>query len=87
MSQPNSAPTAPVLREVLRAPSVTRYLVASFCISAGTFMQAAALGKQVYDITGRELDIGIVGLLEFAPAALLVLVAGYVADRFNRLSA
>jgi MFS family permease len=84
MSQPNSAQNAPVLREVLRAPSVTLYLVASFCISAGTFMQAAALGKQVYDITGRELDIGIVGLLEFAPAALLVLVAGYVADRFNR---
>ncbi len=77
-------PGAPTLSEVLRAPSVVLYLLVSFSISAGTFMQAAALGKQVYDITGREIDIGWIGLLEFAPAALLVLVAGYVADRFNR---
>jgi MFS family permease len=42
------------------------------------------LGKQVYDITGRELDIGLLGLAEFLPAALLVLVTGTVADRFDR---
>src|SRR5437868_4520929 len=28
-----------------------------------------ALGKQVFDITGRELDLGWLGLLEFAAAA------------------
>ncbi|MPY95725.1 MAG: MFS transporter [Acidimicrobiia bacterium] len=43
-----------------------------------------ALGKQVYDLTGRELDLGLLGLAEFAPAALLVLVTGSVADRFDR---
>lgn len=42
------------------------------------------LGKQVYDLTGRELDLGLLGLAEFAPAALLVLVTGSVADRFDR---
>jgi MFS family permease len=47
-------------------------------------LQATVLGKQVYDITGRELDIGLLGLAEFLPAALLVLVTGSVADRFNR---
>jgi len=47
-------------------------------------LQATILGKQVYDITGRELDIGLLGLAEFLPAALLVLVTGSVADRFNR---
>lgn len=47
-------------------------------------LQATVLGKQVYDITGRELDIGLLGLAEFLPAALLVLVTGTVADRFDR---
>src|SRR5690606_24515803 len=43
-----------------------------------------ALGKQVYDLSGRELDLGLLGLAEFAPAALLVLVTGTVADRVDR---
>ena len=42
------------------------------------------LGKQVFDLTGRELDLGWLGLAEFAPAALLVLVTGAVADRHDR---
>jgi MFS family permease len=47
-------------------------------------LQATALGKHVFDITGRELDIGWLGLAEFLPVILLVLVTGSVADRFNR---
>ena len=42
------------------------------------------LGKQVYDLTQSELALGLLGLAEFAPAALLVLVTGSVADRFDR---
>lgn len=49
-----------------------------------TAAQLTALGKQVYDLTGRELDLGWLGLAEFAPAALLVLVTGAVADRHER---
>jgi MFS family permease len=47
-------------------------------------LQAAALGKHVYDITGSEMSIGLLGLAEFLPAAALVLVTGTVADRLNR---
>src|SRR4051812_36759391 len=47
-------------------------------------LQAAVLGKQVYDITGRTIDLGLLGLAEFLPAALLVLVTGSLADRVNR---
>src|SRR5437764_270537 len=36
--------------------------------------QGTVLGKLVYDLTGREIDLGLLGLAEFAPAALLVLV-------------
>jgi MFS family permease len=46
--------------------------------------QTTVLGLLVYDLTGSELDLGFLGLAEFAPAALLMLVAGAVADRFDR---
>jgi len=52
--------------------------------SIGAFAQATALGKEVYDISHRKLDLGLLGLAEFAPAALLVLATGHVADRFDR---
>lgn len=59
-------------------------LLASTVLYTGVLLQATALGKNVFDITGSELDIGWLGLAEFVPAALLVLVTGTVADRFNR---
>jgi MFS family permease len=42
------------------------------------------LGIQVFAISGRPLDLGLLGLFAFAPGALLVLVTGSVADRFDR---
>jgi MFS family permease len=59
-------------------------MAASTVLYTGVLLQATALGKNVFDITGSELDIGWLGLAEFVPAALLVLITGTVADRFNR---
>jgi MFS family permease len=70
--------------ELLRFGSVRNLLSANLVMYTGVALQAAALGKQAYDITGREADLGWIGLCEFLPAALLVLVTGTVADRFNR---
>jgi MFS family permease len=64
--------------------SVAGLLVSSFCTFAGALATVTALGKQVYDITGTELSLGLLGLAEFAPMAALVLVSGAVADRFDR---
>jgi len=55
-----------------------------FLSSSAALAQDVVVGKLVYDMTGRELDLGLLGLAEFAPAALLVLVTGSVADRFDR---
>jgi len=68
----------------LERRSVAALLVSVFASAAAALAQATVLGKQVYDLTGRELDLGLLGLAEFAPAALLVLVTGSVADRFDR---
>src|SRR3954452_983010 len=64
--------------------SIVALLVSYFCTSCAALATVTALGKQVYDITGSELALGFLGLAEFAPAALLVLVTGSVADRFDR---
>ncbi len=43
-----------------------------------------AVGWQLYDLTGSALDLGLVGLAQFAPIALLTLAVGQVADRCDR---
>jgi MFS family permease len=47
-------------------------------------MMLVAIGWQIYDLTGSAWDLGLVGLLQFAPALALVLVAGHVVDRHHR---
>ncbi len=43
-----------------------------------------AVGWQIYALTHRPLDLGLVGLAQFAPGVLLFLVAGHTADRVAR---
>lgn len=45
---------------------------------------AVAIGWQIYDLTASAFDLGMVGLVQFLPTALLVFVAGHAADRFER---
>lgn len=72
------------LLAILRAPSVGAYIGANVLLYAGLSLQITTLAKQVYDITRREIDLGILGLAEFLPVAILVFVTGAVADRFDR---
>ena len=55
-------------------------VLSQFAIDA----QIAAVGWQVYRMTGSKLDLGLVGLVQFAPVALLFIVAGLAADRLPR---
>lgn len=41
-------------------------------------------GDQIFAITGRELDLGLLGLAAFVPIALLSPIAGSIVDRFDR---
>jgi MFS family permease len=62
----------------------TLYETARFFIVAALEMQSVAVGWQVYDITRRPLDLGLVGLAQFLPGILLFLIAGHAVDRFER---
>lgn len=70
--------------ELFAQPAVRRYLASAAMSATGIALMLAALFKQVYDLTGDALAIGIVGLLQFLPAVLLVAVSGDLADRFDR---
>jgi MFS family permease len=76
--------TAPSLRAVLHDRGAMAVLATTFASTTASAVQATALGKLVFDMTGRALDLGFLGLAEFLPAFLLVLVTGPVADRFDR---
>src|SRR6266853_2354658 len=65
-------------------PDFSLYQLARFCIVTGLEMQSVAVGWQIYEITKRPLDLGLVGLAQFTPGILLFLVSGHAADRFDR---
>jgi MFS family permease len=47
-------------------------------------MLSVAVGWQIYDITHRAFDLGVIGLVQFIPSFVLALPAGHVADLFDR---
>jgi hypothetical protein len=55
-----------------------------FCTSTAYSAIGTVVGLQVYDLSHHELDLGLLGMAQFAPALLLVLVTGSVSDRFDR---
>ncbi len=48
-------------------------------------MQSLAVAWQIYALTHRPLDLGLVGLAQFLPGMFLFPIAGHAADRFPRL--
>lgn len=69
---------------LLRDPDLARYLGARFLGSLAVQMQTVAVGWQVYDVTRRPLDLGLIGLSQFLPFVVLILPAGHVADTRDR---
>jgi MFS family permease len=51
---------------------------------AASQMLMVAVAWQMYDLTGSAWDLGLVGLLQFAPALVLALPAGHLIDRHHR---
>jgi MFS family permease len=65
-------------------PDFVLYQVARLLIVSSLEMQSVAVGWQVYEMTRRPLDLGLVGLAQFLPGILLFLASGHAADRFER---
>ncbi|HEY0063281.1 MAG TPA: MFS transporter [Telluria sp.] len=69
---------------VLRHRNFMFYLSARLLGTLAVQMQSVAIGWQVYQMTGSLFDLGLIGLAQFAPFLVLILLAGHVADRYNR---
>lgn len=75
MSQPYS---------LFRNRSFIAFLVNRTFNAMGLHAFTVAIGWHVYQLTGDPLDLGLIGLAQFAPVLALFLVAGVAADRFDR---
>jgi len=71
-------------RAAFRYPNFRFYMVARFLTTISSEMQSVAVGWQVYELTHRPLDLGLVGLAQFLPGICLFLIAGHTADRVPR---
>jgi MFS family permease len=69
---------------LLRHPAFVHFWAARLASGFGFQMLSVAVGWQIYALTGRALDLGLVGLVQFIPSLLFALPAGHVADQFDR---
>ncbi len=81
---PNSTDASHAGLAAFRHVDFTLYQLERFFVVAALEMLSVAVGWQVYEITRRPLDLGLVGLAQFLPNVFLFLIAGHAADRFNR---
>lgn len=62
----------------------TLAILSRLCFWLGTSVQSVAVAWLVYSSTGDPLLLGYLGVAGFLPVVALLLVTGYVADRFER---
>lgn len=67
-----------------RHSAFLRFWTARFLATFSTQILSVAVGWQIYDLTRDPFDLGLVGIIQFLPSLLLVLVTGAASDRFGR---
>ncbi|HEY1726391.1 MAG TPA: MFS transporter [Steroidobacteraceae bacterium] len=78
-----SGPSSPPLNLWRHRPFL--HYFASRSVSEFAYQIAAvAVGWQIYALSHSALDLGLAGLVQFAPSALLMFPAGHAADRYAR---
>ena len=60
------------------------YFISRFLSTFGLQIVSVAVGWQIYDLTRDPFDLGLVGLIQFMPALVLILFTGAAADRYGR---
>jgi MFS family permease len=60
------------------------FFIARFLAAFATQIISVSVGWQMYAETRNPLLLGLIGLVQFLPSLLLILVTGSVTDRYNR---
>jgi len=87
MSDAPAVPSSPTVEPSSAAfsyPGFRLYWAARFLAAFGIQVLSVSVAWQIYDLTHDPFLLGLVGLVQFLPSLLLVLVTGTVADRYNR---
>jgi MFS family permease len=71
-------------RNLLRHPPFLLFFWASGLSEFSYQVAAVAVAWQVYALTHSALALGLVGLVQFIPSAILMFAVGHVADRYER---
>ena len=67
-----------------RHSNYRRYFGARFCTAFAAQILSVSVAWQMYDETGSAALLGWIGLVQFLPALLLVVVTGLAADKLGR---
>src|ERR1700677_1112341 len=82
---PAPSPDEPRPRALIVAhPAYGWFWCARIASGVAFQIQAVAVGWQIYEITHSTFMLGMAGLVQFVPIVLFTLVAGHVADRYDR---
>jgi MFS family permease len=73
------------MRAVLRRRKLRRFITARFFSAMAMMLQRATLAWQIFDQTHSPFYLGLMGLVQFAPAIPVGLWAGAFADAHERL--
>jgi len=84
MATASGTTSRPTGRIAFTYPSFTLYQIARSLIVLATEMQSVAVMWQIYEITNSQLDLGLVGLVQFLPGIIFLPLSGHTADRYNR---
>lgn len=60
------------------------FFMSRFLTAFATQIVSVSVGWQMYDVTKNAFYLGLIGLFQFLPSLVLVLVTGTVSDRYNR---
>ncbi len=77
-------PPGPSARVAFQYPNFRYAMIARVLAVTSSEMQAVAVAWQIYSLTHRPLDLGLVGLAQFLPGVFLFLLSGHAADRIPR---
>ena len=79
------SPTNLSLMHLLRdQPALRSYITIRAADAIGSQMLNVAIGWYVYAMTHKPISLAYVGLAQFLPIIVMVLIAGHAADRFDR---
>jgi MFS family permease len=81
---PHHPATPPDANGLLRHPPLLLYTASRSFSEFAWQITTVAVGWQIYQLTGSAFYLGMVGLAQFVPNALLVFIAGHAADRYDR---